>query len=386
MSENNLYYIYIDTKIKGTIDQLVGYFQTKVFNEKDCIFVYCKFYKEIARYIERKFSKHNIPLKFIKKNSDLTFISGKVVFYLFNAQSNCKLVAHRELIHVFVTHGESNKLASIKPIIKIYDYIVSSGQIGVDRYLKSSIFSESDISNQKKVILMGNTFIGQNNFFYSPSSKNLLYAPTWEGGIPEENYSSIGDLALNNLIEISVNNNIKNIYIQAHPNLGHRDKKYLVLFKKLVLGLKKYGFNVFLLQDKISIYDRLNFIGVKFKHIQKNLLSLQCAVVDISAMEIQLIYNNIPTAVFYDERLLNKLVIPSNIEYLYCSSFALNNFNFRKFDFERRQISINEKFSYLISYTDKKLEKMDFRERIKWLCSYVFENKNKLVSKNLSRY
>ena len=41
MSENNLYYIYIDTKIKGTIDQLVGYFQTKVFNEKDCIFVYC---------------------------------------------------------------------------------------------------------------------------------------------------------------------------------------------------------------------------------------------------------------------------------------------------------------------------------------------------------
>ena len=79
---------------------------------------------------------------------------------------------------------------------------------------------------------MGNTFIGQNNFFYSPSSKNLLYAPTWEGGIPEENYSSIGDLALNNLIEISVNNNIKNIYIQAHPNLGHRDKKYLVFSKQ----------------------------------------------------------------------------------------------------------------------------------------------------------
>ncbi|MDP4360951.1 hypothetical protein QR510_30430, partial [Escherichia coli] len=78
-------------------------------------------------------------------------ICSKIVFYLFNAQSNCRIVANRNLIHVFVTHGESHKLASVKPIIRIYDYVVTSGDVGIDRYLKSGIFTPFDIRNGKVI-------------------------------------------------------------------------------------------------------------------------------------------------------------------------------------------------------------------------------------------
>ncbi|HFC9748100.1 TPA: hypothetical protein ACF0WE_005095, partial [Escherichia coli] len=153
------------------------------------------------------------------KNSDLVFNNGKIVFYLFNAQSNCRIVANRNLIHVFVTHGESHKLASVKPIIRIYDYVVTSGDVGIDRYLKSGIFTPFDIRNGK-VIKLGNTFIGHNYFQFDVNSRSAVYAPTWEGGIPEENYSSINNETTHKIIKFCKIKKINILYIQAHPNIG----------------------------------------------------------------------------------------------------------------------------------------------------------------------
>ncbi|MED8766272.1 hypothetical protein RCL70_09545, partial [Escherichia marmotae] len=141
MSLDKLYYIYIDTKIEGAIEQLLRYFRTQVFKPQYCIAIYCKYYKEIEFPFSRKFAEHNICFKFIRKFSEMELKAGKVVFYLFNAQSNCRVVANRNLVHIFVTHGESNKLASVKPIIRIYDYVITAGDAGIDRYLKAGIFS-----------------------------------------------------------------------------------------------------------------------------------------------------------------------------------------------------------------------------------------------------
>ncbi|MGP5405688.1 hypothetical protein ACTXNH_11250, partial [Psychrobacter celer] len=219
---SNLYYIYIDTKIQGAIEQLLGYFQSNVFNTNACIAVYAKYYKENYKVISKLFDTHNIPYKFIKRYSDISFNDGKVVFYLFNAQSNCRMVAFRNVSHVFITHGESNKKSSVKPIIRIYDHVVTSGQVGIDRYLKASIFTKSDIEDNR-IIRLGNTFVGQNNYSYDQSSQTLLYAPTWEGGVPDENFSSITANVNKWLLKTIKDKNIKKIVVQVHPNLGHRD-------------------------------------------------------------------------------------------------------------------------------------------------------------------
>ena len=80
MPENNLYYIYIDSKIEGTIDQLMGYFQAKVFYPEDCICIYFKYYKGIEKYIKNKFNSTKIHYKFIRKNSDFFCERDKILF------------------------------------------------------------------------------------------------------------------------------------------------------------------------------------------------------------------------------------------------------------------------------------------------------------------
>ncbi|HAZ3930178.1 TPA: hypothetical protein J1446_004567, partial [Escherichia coli] len=143
---------------------------------------------------------HNIPFRFVRKQADYKLDKGKVVLYLFNAQSNCRLVANRSLVHIFVTHGESHKLASIKPIIRIYDYVVTSGNVGIDRFLKSGIFSPYDVQSGR-IITLGDTFLGSNEFHYNFDSNALVYAPTWEGGVPEENYCSLQEVNINKIID-----------------------------------------------------------------------------------------------------------------------------------------------------------------------------------------
>lgn len=387
MPENNLYYIYIDSKIEGTIDQLMGYFQASIFHPDDCICICFKFYKDIEKYIHKRFKSTSIRYKFIRKNSDFSFQKNKVIFYLFNAQSNCRVVAHRDLVHVFVTHGESHKLASIKPIIRIYDFVITSGQVGVDRFLKAGIFNSFNIQNEQRVIPMGNTFIGQHSYYAEANSDAMLYAPTWEGGVPSENYCSIGTQATKKLTWLIQINKIKKLYIQVHPNLGHRDKRYLDYLKKMVKDLNKLDIAVILIKSNFRFFDRFNYFSCELQTSDDlKPIALRGAVVDISAMEMQLISEHIPTLVLYQEKQLDGLIIPKRIAHLYNAKNSLEAFNIDDTGFQARMKEILNHFDYLIDYQESHLEQKSFRERIHWLCHFATQKKIKLQRQLLSMY
>ena len=387
MPENNLYYIYIDSKIEGTIDQLLSYFQVNILDANDCIYVYFKFYKDIEKYITQKLHATGIRYKFIRKNSDFSFEKNKVVFYLFNAQSNCRVVARRDLTHIFVTHGESHKLASIKPIIRIYDYVITSGQVGIERFLKAGIFNQYAIQQEDRVLKMGNTFIGQHIYKFDATSKALLYAPTWEGGVPEEDYSSLSlntDTILNKIIQ---KNAFEKIYIQLHPNLGHRKRAYLKYLNKVIKKLKKLDISITIIKSNITLKDRWSFSGCLLKkHDQLSNLKIQAAVVDISAMEMQLLSERIPTIVLYREQQLSNLIIPSHIKHLYSVDQSIENCDFDQLDLSVRTLEIEDYYNYLIGYHEPFLEEMSFRERLQWLCHYATERKTADLSKSLDNY
>ncbi|WP_407306619.1 hypothetical protein [Acinetobacter sp.] len=387
MSENNLYYIYIDSKIEGTIDQLITYFQTDIFNPDDCICIYFKYYKDIEKYIKKRLSPRRIKYKFIRKNSDLDFSSNKVVFYLFNAQSNCKITARRDLTHIFVTHGESHKLASIKPIIRIYDFVITSGQVGIERFLKASIFNSYNIHHEHRVLTMGDTFIGQNAYVFASDSQSLLYAPTWEGGIPEENYASIGVQATKILSHIIQQYGIKKLYIQPHPNLGHRDKGYLFHFKKMMNELKKSPVKIVLVKSQVKLADHWFYRGYTLiSQSYKPEIKISAAVTDISAMEMQLINKKIPTLVLFEQDYLNTLIIPRQVQYLYATKRSLQNFNMEEFSFLQQKDEIQKHYDYLIGYCEENLRIMSFRQRIQWLCKFAYDKKIKNCQKNLELY
>lgn len=371
---NELYYIYIDTKILGAIKQLLSYFQSDIFNPNACISVYVKYYKENSKVISEMFDENGIRYKFIKKHSDISFEDGKVVFYLFNAQSNCRMVAFRNVSHVFITHGESNKKSSVKPITRIYDHVVTSGQVGVDRYLKSGVFTEFDIVDNR-VIRLGNTFVGQNNYCYDKNSRTLVYAPTWEGGVADENFSSITDHVDKLLLKVIRQQKIESLIIQTHPNLGHRDKSYEISLNKLLVKLIKQRVKVFVVKNKTSSLQKIQALRTGFKYITSNkTINVSHAIADISAMEVQFLVKGIPTVVLANRSLYNELVIPSKMKRYYAETIVYLEDGFNgPISF----INPNTIINYIESYHESSLEYLDFDQRVRWLCNYVYEEKNR---------
>lgn len=368
---SNLYYIYIDTKILGAVKQLLNYFQSHVFHRNACISVYVKYYKENYRIISDLFESHSISYKFIKKYSDISFDDGKVVFYLFNAQSNCRMVAFRNVSHVFITHGESNKKSSVKPIVRIYDHVITSGQVGIDRYLKAGLFNESDIENNR-VIRLGSTFVGQNNYSYKEESRTLLYAPTWEGGLPDENFSSIVNGIDKLLLKFIKDNDIKEIIIQVHPNLGHRNGDYISFLNNIISILVKNSVKVSIVEDNVSVQKRLKAFYTGFKYISSNKkISVSYAITDISAMEVQLLMKNIPTMVVAYKYRYQELIVPERMKTYYLDSMFYLDDNSDQIVFTNPEYIS----SYIESYQEEFLESLSFDKRVEWLCRYVEKNR-----------
>lgn len=364
--------LYIDNKIHGAIDQLVRYYIDGVFDiqKHEVLF---KFYPESFFYYKSTLDKYGIKYKLFRKYSSIDLSTYNIIYYLFNAQSNCRMVSYRNAKHIFVTHGESNKLSSVKPILRIYDYVITAGNAGIDRYLESKIFNRCDIANGK-LVMMGDTFIGQAKYhaMKNISKSSILYAPTWEGGVKDENYTSIEQNlnAFKYIIDYSSNYKIDKIVIQPHPNLGHRDKKYKKYFSdgiKLLLQNKK---QVILKNYNFSILEKIKFIPYKnllfFDANSKN--EIFSAFVDISAMEVQLINKSIPTYVFING--MKNSIPKAMIEYY--SHIGIYDFTKPKYEYDL--FKIEEVKNYCISYSDEKLRTQKFSDRLDWLENYAIKD------------
>lgn len=370
MSGSKLYYIYLDTKIVGAVEQLIGYFRAQIFNKNDCISVICKFYKEINLTFSKLFKANDIPFIFVRKQSDLVLDKGKTVFYLFNAQSNCRLVANRDLTHIFVTHGESHKLASIKPIIRIYDYVITSGSVGIERYLKAGVFTSYDVDSGK-IITLGDTFLGGNGFSYNKNSNAIIYAPTWEGGVPEENYCSININNTQRILDFCVSKNITRIYIKPHPNLGHRDVSYKLKLQESINKLQHGGIRVIIIKNTITKTWHKFFQNYITPTID---IEVKYAITDISAMEMQFIRKKIPCSVLIDNNFVSKLIIPKFLDKFYSKVFLAENDEIifdKEYESQR-----DELYNYFFTYPSSDVENKIFRDRIIWLCLHTKKHLN----------
>ncbi len=291
-----MYYIYLDSKIKGTYDIVLSYFKNSVF-DKEQVTILHRVYKVNTKWTNI-FYKERIKVLNIKRWKDLPSLANTTIFYMFNAQSNCRMVSYREATHIFIGHGESNKLASAKPIFRIYDYIAVAGSASIDRFLFQKIFTQCDVENEK-FLKVGNKFIGEAPYRYVLNEKTLLYAPTWEGGIEEENYSSLTSSleSFYLIIKYMKKYEYKKIIIQPHPNTGHRDKKYIQYLLAGIELLKNVGFEVYLRPIKLPWISKMRFKGSFLDSSYQENVSV--AFCDVSAMEIQLLDKEIPTFVFF---------------------------------------------------------------------------------------
>ncbi len=121
---------------------------------------------------------------------DFIVPSIRAMFYVQNARTNSLFMAHRDITHVWLNHGDSDKPANFNPRHAAYDLLVVCGQAGVDRYERHGI----DIPREQFVVLgrpqssgigLSSTSIGD------LAEKTVLYAPTWQGLNENVNFSSL---------------------------------------------------------------------------------------------------------------------------------------------------------------------------------------------------
>ncbi|WP_406157411.1 hypothetical protein OG806_17655 [Streptomyces sp. NBC_00882] len=118
-------------------------------------------------------------------NMDLSTV--RVALYAANVGKNIHLLRVPTMKHVFIGHGDSDKLASVNPFSKAYDEVWTAGRAGRDRYAIADVgVRDEDIVEvgrpQLAPIQKGQgTPEGIRGGAADGNCPTVLYAPTWEG-------------------------------------------------------------------------------------------------------------------------------------------------------------------------------------------------------------
>ncbi|MEV6654320.1 hypothetical protein [Streptomyces sp. NPDC051219] len=149
--------------------------------------------------------------------------SVRVALYPANVGKNIHVLRMATMKHVFVGHGDSDKIASINPFSKAYDEVWTAGRAGRDRYALADIgVRDEDIVEVGRPQLAPiETWTGKPR---NPVP-TVLYAPTWEGWDDKPGNTSL-ILAGENIVRRLLNAEppVRVLY-KPHPFTGTRSAK-----------------------------------------------------------------------------------------------------------------------------------------------------------------
>ncbi len=116
--------------------------------------------------------------------------SMRAAFYVQGSAANSAFQRYRQITHVWLNHGDSDKAANFSARHAVYDKIFVSGQQGVERYAAHGVHVPPE-----KFVKVGRPQIERIQVRDEPlppgTPRTVLYAPTWRGGRPSTNYSSL---------------------------------------------------------------------------------------------------------------------------------------------------------------------------------------------------
>ncbi|MFJ4756879.1 MULTISPECIES: hypothetical protein [unclassified Streptomyces] len=110
-------------------------------------------------------------------NLDLSTV--RVALYAANVGKNIHLLRVPTMKHVFIGHGDSDKLASVNPFSKAYDEVWTAGRAGRDRYAIADVGVRDE-----DIVEVGRPQLAPIQTWQGvPEGRipTVLYAPTWEG-------------------------------------------------------------------------------------------------------------------------------------------------------------------------------------------------------------
>ncbi|MGW1756883.1 CDP-glycerol glycerophosphotransferase family protein [Streptomyces mirabilis] len=168
-------------------------------------------------------------------NMDLSTV--RVALYAANVGKNIHMLRVPTMKHVFIGHGDSDKLASVNPFSKAYDEVWTAGRAGRDRYAIADVgVRDDDIAEVGRPQLAPiRTWQGV------PEGRipTILYAPTWEGWDDNPGNTSIL-LAGANIVRalLKAEQPVRVLY-KPHPFTGTRSPQAKSAHDKIVALVEK---------------------------------------------------------------------------------------------------------------------------------------------------
>ncbi|HET9303311.1 MAG TPA: CDP-glycerol glycerophosphotransferase family protein [Propionibacteriaceae bacterium] len=169
-----------------------------------------------------------VPLiyrKTLRSIEEIIVDSMTTAFYVNNAARNTHLVERRELTHVWLNHGDSEKPACFNPVHAIYDLIFAAGQAGIDRYARHGVHIPAE-----KFKIVGRPQVELISAARAPISTirqpTVLYAPTWQGPFADSRVYSLP--VGRQIVEQLLAHNARVIF-RAHPfNYRYPDAEKMI--------------------------------------------------------------------------------------------------------------------------------------------------------------
>src|SRR5690554_3152794 len=169
-----------------------------------------------------------VPTLYLRKVADLEKFVGdqelKIVFYVNQNARNFQMFRYGRMWHVFINHGESDKMYMTTNQFKAYDYSLVAGDAAVDR-LRRKLW---DFDVENKTIKIGRPqadhFAGELSYA-SDDRTVVLYSPTWEGDRDAAAYGSVQSHGVALVNALLADARYRVIY-RPHPRSGVLDRDF----------------------------------------------------------------------------------------------------------------------------------------------------------------
>jgi hypothetical protein len=169
-----------------------------------------------------------VPVVYLRQIADLeNFIADqqlKIVFYVNQNSKNFQMMRYGRMWHVFINHGESDKMYMTTNQFKAYDFSLVAGEAARGR-LRQKIW---DYDVDQRTIMIGRPqadhFVGE--LPYPPDDRTVvLYSPTWEGDREAAAYGSVVSHGVALASSILASDTHRLIY-RPHPRTGVIDAEF----------------------------------------------------------------------------------------------------------------------------------------------------------------
>jgi hypothetical protein len=159
----------------------------------------------------------------------------KIVLYVNQNTRNFQMMRYGRRWHVFINHGESDKMYMTTNQFKAYDYSFVAGDAAISR-LKRVLW---DYDFGKRAIPIGRPqadhYAGAVPF-PSDGRTVVLYAPTWEGDRAAAHYGSIASHGVALVRDVLSSRSHRLVY-RPHPRSGVFDPAYAAANREIVTAI-----------------------------------------------------------------------------------------------------------------------------------------------------